>query len=440
MKNFKALFAVCALALCGGMFSCQKETDGPRLSVTPADNDVDITKPIGFSSDDKTVLTFNVSQNSGSYSADAEEGKDWVVITKLDTRDAFTLAVKKYTQAEAIEANFAEREAVITVTAGDATPFQINITQSAPAKISLTAESTELVFAPNVTSMTTTISFENVLSRYVMAGNIDTEKYPWIKSSTLDEDRTTGITTLTVMVDVLAFLEGTANEEDRIGEVTVKCTELPEPLRIRIVQKPLVMMNLSGQWKVTAGEVIKGNGRVDEEMSILGKTLTATYSAERGSFTFSGITYMKELAYGHTKDELDRWTGGIKENVEMNAGISLRGTTDGKVTFTTMDETGLIGVDHIPYGLPAIELENPGNTFLDYRNMRGHGVSGDVTVYDIPFDKTANVISFPTDALYGFGSLRYEYKEGEQVYVDKQLGYSTAYFLFHGLVLTKIED
>jgi hypothetical protein len=425
--------------MCGGMlFSCADQPTvetppAPSLSVTSSDADIDITKPVEFTSDDTSVLAFNVAQNNGEYKVEAEEGATWIVVTKSDTEESFTIAVAEYTQAEAVAANFESRSAVVTVTSGKADPVKIDITQSAPVKKTLTVNPVELVFEPNVSTMTVEISVENILIRNVKAGNIDKEKYPWIKTSVLRDN------ILTVNVETLAFIEGHGDSEPRRGEVTLNCSELPGPVIIPIIQKPLIMMDLSGSWEITAGEAIRPNGLVESSANPVGKILTATYNAERGSFTFSGITYMKSLAYGHTKDDLGRWTGGIYQDVEMTAGIVLRSTTDGKVTFTTMDETGLTGVDYLAYGQPQIDLEDTGNDFVDYRNMRDYGASKTITAYDIPFDKTAGVITFPTDAIYGFGSLRYEIVDGQRVYVDDRVG-NAATYLFRGLVLTKIAE
>jgi hypothetical protein len=323
----------------------------------------------------------------------------------------------RYEDAE--KAEFAARTATITVTAGEATPVTIAVSQSAPRELvpSLAIDPASLAFAVGETSKTVTLTATDFTLSTVNA----TDDAEWITTAYAD-----GV--LTVTVEPFESIQAAA---DRTGVITLTLPELAEPKTINVSQAfNLLPLNIAGTYAFTSGDfVTPNNGLTASAMSVLPTSLTIEKIGETNDFKVTGFPI-----YSTSYD-----VNGIVLTVDENNNVKFIsrkafGQTKGKDATSILIYIG--GAEGS--GDPASWKDKYyGNTTWfgmapDYDTAAWDGVVAlEGVSVDIAYDATAGTLTFPANG-----------KTADDKICQLGFGLSTAigtanYSMYKGAVLTK---
>lgn len=223
-----------------------------------------------FEYNDTDEQTVTVESTAGEY--DLDYSAEWLTVDESD--GSFTVSVAEYTQAEAKAAEFAARQAVITVSSGDFTPVDVTVTQEAPEEIeeiTMTTDPVELLFELGEYTKTAAVttnasSFDIVIP----------DEFEWIT----DVEKMANVVSVTV--------ESFISQSPREGYVVLTAEGMAEDYRLEVTQMPEPPLDLSGEWTYTGkqwGTSLTGAPSYKDAEG----TLTAVYDEQKDWFLFSEI-------------------------------------------------------------------------------------------------------------------------------------------------------
>jgi hypothetical protein len=332
--------------------------------------------------------------------------------------------VEEYGAAAAKAAGYADRTAMITVTAGDFAPIEVVVTQSAPEEVTLTTDPVELVFEAGVLTEIATIE----TNADDVTVTIPVE-FGWIYNA----------------VEISNIVSVTVGEyvgtENRTGYVLISADGLEEDYRLNITQHPVVPLDLSGEWTYTG--LRWGSGKYEE----VSGNLTAVYDGEKGYYKFTDIA--EYFMYGPSQSI-------------GNGGFALRVTDDNAVTFTQFDEKLEMYSDAL---FMFIYFERYSfRNYVKYIDQTSKSDSGTPAIaYGTGIELSAgdggNTITFPVsqkvgsdtfDCVFGFGMVSCEVGSDDMEFLINNPGPIDPPYaelsdiisnaaLFNRLVLTRVE-